>query len=107
MPSKLEKVNDYINVIGDKSVFDGDLLYWAKRNNKNYSGIHVSLLKQQDYKCEACGLSFFSDDLVELHHIDGNHDNRKMSNVELLHRHCHQHKPIHGEARVARNLSFL
>lgn len=104
-PSVPWSVNDHISVIGDKSVFDGDLLYWAKRNNKNYSGLRASTLKRQDHKCEACGLSFLSDDKVELHHIDGNHDNWKISNVEMLHRQCHQHKPIHGEARVARNLS--
>jgi 5-methylcytosine-specific restriction endonuclease McrA len=103
-PSVPWKVNNHINVIGDKSVFDGNLLYWAKRKNKNYLGIHASLLKQQDHKCEACGLSFFSDDKVELHHIDGNHDNWKRSNLEVLHRQCHQHKPIHGKARVARNI---
>lgn len=102
-PSVPWKVNDHINVIGDKSVFDGDWLYWAKRNNKNYSGIHASLLKQQDHKCKACGLSFLSGDKVELHHIDGNHENWKKSNLEMLHRQCHQHKPIHREARVARN----
>ena len=105
LPSVPWKVNDHINVKGDKSVFDGDLPYWAKRGNKNYSGIHASLLKQQAFKCQACGLSFFSDDKVELQHRDGNHANWKKSNLEMLHRHCHQHMPIHGEARVARNLN--
>lgn len=104
-PTVAWKVNDHINVIGDKSVFDGDLPYWAKRGNRNYSGIHASLLKQQSFKCQACGLSFLSDDKVELHHKDGIHANWKMSNLEMLHRHSHQHKPIHGEARVARNLA--
>ena len=103
-PSIPWKVNDHINVKGDKSVFDGDLPYWASRGNKNYSGIHASLLKSQNHKCQACGLSFLSGDKVELHHTDGNHANWKKSNLEMLHRHGHQHKPIHGEARVARNL---
>jgi group II intron reverse transcriptase/maturase len=104
-PSISWKVNDHINVKGDKSPFDNDLTYWVKRENKNYSGIHASLLKQQNYKCNACGLSFFSGDKVELHHTDGNHDNWKKSNLEMLHRHCHQHKAIHTEARVVRNLT--
>lgn len=99
------KVNDHINVKGDKSVFDGDLTYWAKRENKNYLGLSASVLKQQDHKCNACGLYFSSGDKVELHHIDGNHDNWKQSNLEALHKHCHQHKPIHGLASVARNLA--
>ena len=104
-PSVPWKACSHNNVTGDKSVFDGDLFYWAKRGNKNYSGVSASLLKQQKHKCQACGLSFFSDDKVELHHIDGNHANWSKSNLEMLHRHCHQHKPIHGEARVARNLN--
>jgi group II intron reverse transcriptase/maturase len=97
------KACSHNNVTGDKSPFDGDLTYWAKRENKKYSGIHASLLKQQNHQCQACGLSFLSGDKVELHHIDGNHENRKKSNLEMLHRQCHQHKPIHREARAARN----
>jgi len=102
-PSVPWKVNAHINVTGDKSPFDGDLSYWAKRENKNYSGIHASLLKQQNHQCKACGLTFFSGDKVELHHADGNHGNWNKSNLQMLHRHCHQHQPIYGKARVARN----
>jgi len=102
-PSVPWKVNAHINVTGDKSPFDGDLSYWAKRENKNYSGIHASLLKQQNHQCKACGLTFFSGDKVELHHANGNHGNWNKSNLHMLHRHCHQHQPIHGKARVARN----
>jgi RNA-directed DNA polymerase len=104
-PSVPWKVNDHINVKGDKSVFDGDLTYWAKRENKNYSGLSASTLKQQNHKCNACGLYFSSGDKVELHHIDGNHDNWARSNLEALHQPCHQHKPVHELARKARNLS--
>ena len=94
-PSVSWHVNTHINVTGDKSVFDGDLTYWAKRENRHYSGISASILKQQEHKCKTCNLSFLSGDKVELHHIDGNHANWKRSNLEMLHRHCHQHKPIH------------
>ena len=97
------KACSHNNVTGDKSVFDGDLAYWAKRENSKYSGIHASLLKKQAFKCATCGLSFLPGGSLELHHIDGNHDNWALKNLEMLHRHCHQHKPIHGEARVARN----
>ena len=97
------RVCSHNNVTGDKSPFDGDLTYWAKRENKNYSAINTSLLKQQNHKCKACGLSFLSGDKVELHHADGNHNNWQKSNLQMLHRQCHQHQPIHGEARVARN----
>jgi len=102
-PNVSWSVNTHIKVSGDKSVFDGDLTYWAKRENKNYTGPTASTLKKQNHKCKACGLSFFSGDKVELHHVDGNHENWKPNNLEALHRFCHQHKPIHGEVRAARN----
>lgn len=102
-PAVAWKVNAHTNVSGDKSPFDGDLTYWARRENKNYSGTHASLLKQQKHQCKACGLTFLSGDKVELHHTHGNHENWRKSNLQMLHRHCHQHQPIHGKARVARN----
>jgi 5-methylcytosine-specific restriction endonuclease McrA len=38
--------------------------------------------------------------IAELHHIDGNHENWKSSNLEVLHRECHQHQTNHGRVRV-------
>jgi hypothetical protein len=37
-PSISYSVNRFINVKGNKSPFDGDILYWAKRNSKYYDG---------------------------------------------------------------------
>jgi RNA-directed DNA polymerase len=88
------------NVIGDKSPYDGDLTYWSKRENVNYDGITAKLLKKQNHKCTHCHLSFISGDIAELHHIDGNHLNWKPTNLEVLHRECHQHQTVHGLARV-------
>lgn len=90
----------FINVKGDKSPFDGDFVYWSQRENANYDGITARLLKKQNHKCRHCNLSFISGDIAELHHIDGNHDNRKPLNLEVLHRECHQHQTIHGRVRV-------
>jgi group II intron reverse transcriptase/maturase len=59
-PSVSWSVNSHIKVPGDKSVFDNDLTYWAKRENKNYTGIIASTLKRQKHKCKACGLSFLA-----------------------------------------------
>jgi group II intron reverse transcriptase/maturase len=88
------------NVIGDKSPYDGDLVYWSKRENANYDGITARLLKKQNHKCTQCNLSFISGDIAELHHVDGNHDNWQPLNLEVLHRECHQHQTIHGLIRV-------
>ncbi|GET42976.1 group II intron reverse transcriptase/maturase [Microseira wollei] len=102
-PTVSWSVNNHVNVKGDKSPFDNDLIYWSKRSNNNYDGIYLKLLKKQSHTCTACGLKFLSEDKVELHHIDGNHDNWKPNNLEVLHRHCHQHKPVHTQVRVAQN----
>ncbi|HIK17403.1 MAG TPA: HNH endonuclease [Leptolyngbyaceae cyanobacterium M33_DOE_097] len=54
------------------------------------------LLRQQRGKCTRCGLNFCSDDLIEVHHQDGNHGNSSLNNLKLLHRHCHDQ--AHGAA---------
>ncbi len=90
----------FVNIKGDKSPYDGDFVYWAKRENANYDGITARLLKKQNHKCTACNLSFISGDIAELHHIDGNHSNWRSNNLEVLHRECHQHQTIHGWVRV-------
>jgi RNA-directed DNA polymerase len=90
----------FVSVKGDKSPYDGDFVYWAHRENANYDGITARFLKKQNYQCTHCNLSFISGDIAELHHIDGNHDNWKSSNLEVLHRECHQHQASHGRVRV-------
>jgi RNA-directed DNA polymerase len=96
------KVNDFVKVKGYSSPFNGDLIYWAKRENNNYDNDTAKALKRQEFKCNACNLLFLSGDKVELHHIDGNHNNWRTNNVEALHRECHQHKAIHSQVRVER-----
>jgi RNA-directed DNA polymerase len=93
-------VNSFIKVKGDKSPFDGDLIYWSKRENANYYGITAERLSKQKYTCTHCKLKFLPGDIVELHHQDGNHNNWKPNNLEVLHRECHQHQSIHREVRV-------
>ena len=101
------KVNSYTKVRDDKSPFDGDMIYWSKRENANYDGITVKLLSKQKHTCTSCGLKFYPGDKVEVHHKDGNHKNWKSSNLETLHRECHQHQAIHGEVRVRKASSPL
>jgi len=93
-------MNSYIKVKGDKSPFDGDMVYWSKRENANYDGITAKLLKKQNHTCTSCSLKFYPGDKVEVHHKDGNHQNWKPKNLVALHRECHQHQSIHGLMRV-------
>jgi RNA-directed DNA polymerase len=99
-PSIKWAVCGFNNVKGDKSPYDGDLAYWSKRENANYDGITARLLRKQNHKCAQCNLSFYSGDIAELHHIDGNHENWKPVNLEVLHRECHQHQTIHSSVRT-------
>ena len=91
----------YIKVKGNRSPYDGDWLYWGSRL-RSYPGIgplKSSLLRIQAGKCKHCELNFQLDSLIEVHHLDGNHDNNRRQNLALLHRHCHD------QVHAARNLS--
>ncbi len=81
----------YIKVKGNKSPFDGDLIYWSKRNSKLYDGKTSKLLKRQNHTCGYCGHNLTSDERVHLHHIDGNHSNWKDKNLLVIHKSCHDY----------------
>ncbi len=82
--------NRFVCVKGDKSPFDGDLVYWSKRNSVLYDGITAKTLRKQHHSCARCGLKFLPGEKVELHHTDGNHHNWRWNNLSALHRSCHQ-----------------
>ncbi|WP_293080950.1 reverse transcriptase domain-containing protein [Moorena sp. SIO3H5] len=84
------KQNQHVNVKGTKSPYDGDLVYWSKRNSRLYSDATSKALKRQNHSCGHCGLKFLEDESVHLHHVDGNHDNWKTKNLSAVHQSCHQ-----------------
>ena len=90
-PAVPYSVNGYVMVKGKKSPYDGDLLYWSKRNSKLYSGETEKALKRQGYKCGQCGLYLDGNEKIHLHHIDGNHDNWKSKNLIAIHELCHNY----------------
>jgi group II intron reverse transcriptase/maturase len=81
--------NKHVNVKGDKSPFNGDIIYWSERNSKLYDGTTSQALKRQDHTCGYCGLKMLSDEKVHLHHVDGNHNNWKKNNLLAVHESCH------------------
>ncbi|NEO91112.1 MAG: RNA-dependent DNA polymerase [Moorea sp. SIO3G5] len=89
-PSVGYRQNQHVNVKGTKSPYDGDLVYWSKRNSRLYSNSTSDALKKQNHSCGHCGLKFMEDELVHLHHIDGNHDNWSKNNLLAVHQSCHQ-----------------
>ena len=62
------KVNSFTNVAGDP--FDGDLIYWSKRNSKYYDGLTSKILRDNNYRCHYCNHYFIANDKIELHHVD-------------------------------------
>jgi group II intron reverse transcriptase/maturase len=83
--------NKHIKVKGDKSPFDGDIIYWSQRNSKLYDGATSQALKRQDHTCGYCGLKLLNDEKVHLHHVDGNHNNWKHENLLAVHESCHDY----------------
>src|SRR5262245_8744314 len=83
-------------VQGEASPYDGNWSYWAARRGK-YPGVPrrlAALLKRQAGHCEACRLFFKPEDLIEIHHLDGNGSENRYLNLAAVHRHCHDQ--IHG-----------
>jgi len=83
--------NKHINVKGNKSSFDGDTTYWSERNSKLYDGETSKVLKRQNHSCGHCGLKMLSEEKVHLHHVDGNHNNWKKTNLLAVHESCHDY----------------
>ena len=83
--------NRHNNVKGEKSPYDGDIIYWSERNSKLYDGMTSKALKKQNHSCKTCGLKFVGDEKVHLHHVDGNHNNWKTANLVAIHESCHDY----------------
>jgi RNA-directed DNA polymerase len=90
-PSVSYSENRFVTVKGEKSPFDGDLNYWSKRNSVLYDGMTAKTLRKQNHSCGHCGLKFLEGEKVELHHIDGNHNNCNPKNLLAIHRSCHHY----------------
>ena len=90
------KQKDFVKVKGNKSPFDGDLVYWASRMGKqpDCPTIIATLLKRQKGICPYCGLHFRNGDIWEKDHIIPRSagGNNEYKNLQLLHLHCHDQK---------------
>jgi RNA-directed DNA polymerase len=90
-PAVPHSENKFVNVIGEKSPYDGDIPYWSKRNSKLYHGETSKALKRQNHACGHCGMKMLPGETVHLHHIDGNHQNWKAKNLLAVHESCHNY----------------
>jgi RNA-directed DNA polymerase len=95
-------IKRHVKVRGDKSYFDGDVLYWSirKGTHPELPNRVAFLLKKYKGRCPECGLMFVADDLIEVDHTvskqDGGKD--KFDNLQPLHRHCHDVKTARDNA---------
>ena len=90
-PSVSYSENKFVNVKGDKSPYDGDIVYWSKRNSKLYNGQTSKALIRQNHSCATCGLKLTGEERIHLHHVDGNHDNWSHDNLVAIHESCHDY----------------
>ena len=83
-------------VQGNRSVYDGDTVYWSKRlaNAPGVSRRVKLLLRRQKGRCNVCNNPFQSGDLMEVDHIVPKKRLGKdeTKNLQLLHAHCHDTK---------------
>jgi RNA-directed DNA polymerase len=70
-------IKRHTKVIGRKSPYDGDWVYWATKLGKSLtiSPRVAKLLKYQKGKCDECKLWFEAKVLMEVHHQDRNRNN--------------------------------
>ena len=69
--SSISNTTDYVRVQGDKSPFDGNLVYWSTRMGSfhNMPTSKATKLKRQKGKCNWCRLQFREEDILEEDHI--------------------------------------
>jgi 5-methylcytosine-specific restriction endonuclease McrA len=89
-------IKRHVKVRGGKSPYDGDWPYWVGRLGRDPTKPTrvINLLRRQKCRCGLCGLYFGAEDVIEMHHWDGDRLNNRYANLGLLHGHCHDE--IHG-----------
>lgn len=57
----------------------------------SWSLIKEKLFQEREYKCECCGISTWNNQklILQVHHIDGNHNNNTRNNLQILCPNCH------------------
>ena len=95
-----EPITRHVKVRNTKSPFDGDWVYWTMRLGRDpiIPQRVARLMRQQRGRCGQCNLSFTSQEVLETHHVDGDHANNKWGNLQLLHGYCHDR--IHATAKM-------
>lgn len=103
-------IRRHTKVQGTRSPFDGEWLYWGTRLGKDPTkpDYFTTLLKEQHGRCNFCGALFTTDDIIEVHHKNGNRNDNYRRNLALLHGHCHdqQHAAFATKFGIGDNNRF-
>jgi len=84
------EITRHVKVIGARSPFDGDAAYWSERAVRNSrSPLRARLIAKQKNRCVWCRGILYWNDPQERHHLDRDRQNNRLSNLWLVHRHCH------------------
>jgi RNA-directed DNA polymerase len=88
--------SQHVKIKGNASPYDGNNPYWAVRAEK-YSGFShriSKLIKRQYGRCAICEEAFTPFDVIEANHIvpRSKGGSNKLSNLQVLHKHCHIQK---------------
>lgn len=89
------KTRKHIKIRQGASIYDGHLIYFAKRLSLSNSRIKrlERLLKSQEYRCKICNSLFIPTDILELHHAVPNYSGPegriKRQQLQWVHGHCH------------------
>ncbi len=89
------KFQRHIKVKAQANPFDAEWDdYFKQRNQKQVKkssfGLRAKILKHCCWRCWVCWQPIQSDDELDLHHIDEDHLNNKLDNLQLLHPNCHR-----------------
>jgi RNA-directed DNA polymerase len=77
-------------VQGGRSPFDGDTQYWSTRNSILSGKTSELIYKKQDGKCPLCNEKLNWFEAWERHHINGDKYDNKLTNIQVVHLHCHR-----------------
>lgn len=84
----------HIMVKGTASPDDQELRdYWERRITAKAKGLPVrkqTITEAQDHRCPLCGEDLDNDELLEVHHVNGDKYDNRVVNLRIVHLYCHQ-----------------
>jgi RNA-directed DNA polymerase len=89
------KARRHLKIKGDANPFDKEWEAYFQRRDRQLSlqassGFRATVLTRQNGCCPLCRQVIQSEENLELHHRDDNHQNNHIGNLVLLHPNCHR-----------------